>query len=105
MGELVFLAVFIFLFTFGLIAYRKQARHHQNIARELTSSLRSEPLVVKPRATYYGLASRGAFQPHELLAVLVINSDQIRLVVPPVGLMSKIDLKIKIETIDYGALF
>ena len=91
--------IFILMIPLAIIGYRKQKQNHQKITQDLVSASRKPVLLKIPDAIYYGLASRGSLQPHQILSILVMNEDKLFLVVPPVGLMSKIELTIKLSTI------
>ena len=103
MEETIFLVIcsviFFIMAVLVIWGFRQQKRVHKKIVKDLVAKLTTAPLIVNPRAYYYGLANRGILQSHELLSVLVISADLMYLVVPPVGLMSKIDLTIKISEI------
>ena len=100
MDLLILLLIIVTMVFIAVFAYRQQKQKHQKLAQKITSQLETPALVSDPRAVYFGLASRGILQPHELLAVLVISTEVIHLVVPPVGMMSPIDLTIKISDIN-----
>ena len=91
----------ILVIYFVIISYRKQKQKHQQITQDLVKTSRTPVLLQSPDVVYYGLASLGTLQPHQLLSILVINEDQLFLVVPPVGLMSKIELILFV----FGLLF